>query len=373
MVEIERMSCNYADGLSPYENKGKLGLAEKFDSKEEVTEKASRLATWIQEAKHVVVHTGAGISTAAGIPDFRGPKGVWTMEAKGLKPEKDISFKDAIPTKTHMALVKLAEAGKISYVVSQNIDGLHMRSGLPRSYISELHGNVFVERCNRCERQVVLAAPSTTVGQKKSGRDCKWGRGGRICRGQMCDTVLDWEHGLPDDELALADYHSCLADLSITLGTTLQIVPSGNLPLSTKKCGGRLVICNLQPTKHDEKADLLIHCYVDELMSMLMELLNIPIPEYDPRKDPTQSSENQKNDWTVERRNVKKMQKLYEEMKNRKGVVKRKSKKIEHEDKKVKKEVCDEEIKKEVSGGELTESPASIVIKSEAIPDCGIP
>ncbi|XP_017154670.1 NAD-dependent protein deacetylase Sirt6 isoform X2 [Drosophila miranda] len=133
------MSSNYADSLSPYENKGILGIPECFDSDDTVINKCTELANLIKDSRHVVFHTGAGISTSAGIPDFRGPKGVWTLEKKGEIPKLNTSFDKATPTKTHMALRALVEAGYVQYVVSQNIDGLHLRSGLKRRYLSELH------------------------------------------------------------------------------------------------------------------------------------------------------------------------------------------------------------------------------------------
>lgn len=83
---------------------------------------------------------------------FRGPNGVWTLEEKGLKPEISISFMDAKPTYTHMALKKLIEDKTIHYIVSQNIDGLHLKSGLQRENLAELHGNMFIEQCNVCKR-----------------------------------------------------------------------------------------------------------------------------------------------------------------------------------------------------------------------------
>lgn len=83
---------------------------------------------------------------------YRGPNGVWTLESKGLKPSINISFDNAIPTFTHMALKKLVEMGHIKYIITQNIDGLHLRTGISRNNISELHGNMFTEKCNTCER-----------------------------------------------------------------------------------------------------------------------------------------------------------------------------------------------------------------------------
>ena len=92
----------------------------------------AELVKLVTSSKHLVVHTGAGISTAAGIPDFRGPKGVWTLEEKGITPKLDITFDEAKPTFTHMALVKLQQEGIVKHVVSQNVDGLHLKSGYPR-------------------------------------------------------------------------------------------------------------------------------------------------------------------------------------------------------------------------------------------------
>uniref|UniRef100_A0A224XN22 protein acetyllysine N-acetyltransferase n=1 Tax=Panstrongylus lignarius TaxID=156445 RepID=A0A224XN22_9HEMI len=306
------MSCNYSDGLSSYENKGKVGLKEIFEPEENVIKKVKELAKWINSASHVVVHTGAGISTSAGIPDFRGPNGVWTLEKQGLKPSVNISFDDAVPTNTHMALLEMINAGKIHYIVSQNIDGLHLRSGLPRGYISELHGNIFTEQCNVCKRQFVRKSATISVGQKCLNVPCPSIKvNSRSCRGKMYDTILDWEHDLPEKDLKLADYHSSIADLSICLGTTLQIVPSGNLPLYTKRNGtGKLVICNLQPTKHDRKADLILNTYVDDVMSKLLEHLHLKLPAYNVDNDPTKNAD--LLSWTISDSNVKQMQKIYQ-------------------------------------------------------------
>lgn len=84
--------------------------------------------------------------------DFSGPNGVWTLEKQGKKPDTNISFSDAIPSKCHMALKALLDSGHIKFIVSQNIDGLHLRSGVARKHLAELHGNMFIENCNKCRR-----------------------------------------------------------------------------------------------------------------------------------------------------------------------------------------------------------------------------
>ncbi|XP_023938770.2 NAD-dependent protein deacetylase Sirt6 [Bicyclus anynana] len=306
------MSCNYAEGLSPYEHKGVLGVPEKFDSIDKLNEKCRILTELIKTSKHVVIHTGAGISTSAGIPDFRGPNGVWTLEKKGKKPSINVSFADAKPTKTHMILKKLVDVNKVQYIISQNIDGLHLKSGLPRKYLAELHGNMFIDECNLCKRQFVRSCPVETVGKKCSGVPCAAGHGGgRPCRGRLYDGVLDWEHSLPESDLLMSELHSSLADLSICLGTTLQIIPSGNLPLETVKYGGKLVICNLQPTKHDNKADLVINYYVDDILEKVMNALGLDIPEYNEADNFMKLAESTIVDWTIKRKDVLALEKVF--------------------------------------------------------------
>ncbi|XP_014805151.1 PREDICTED: NAD-dependent protein deacetylase sirtuin-6 [Calidris pugnax] len=259
-----------------------VSFAQIFDPPEEVERKVRELADLIRSSSNVVFHTGAGISTSSGIPDFRGPNGVWTMEEKGLSPKFDTTFENARPSKTHMALLELQRVGILKFLVSQNVDGLHVRSGFPRDKLAELHGNMFVEECVKCGKQYVRDTVVGSMGLKPTGRLCSVtkARGLRACRGKLRDTILDWEDSLPDRDLTLADEACRKADLSVTLGTSLQIKPSGNLPLITKKRGGKLVIVNLQATKHDRQADLRIHAYVDDVMTKLMKHLGLEVPEW---------------------------------------------------------------------------------------------
>ncbi|TWW72655.1 NAD-dependent protein deacetylase sirtuin-6 isoform X1 [Takifugu flavidus] len=277
------MSVNYAAGLSPYADKGVCGLPEEFDSPEEVKAKVEILAQLIKDSRHLVVHSGAGISTSSGIPDFRGPKGVWTLEEKGESPQFETTFEAARPSLTHMALLGLQRAGYLKYLISQNVDGLHVRSGFPRDMLSELHGNMFVEECEKCGRQYVRDKVIGVMGLKPTGRLCDVvrSRGLRACRGKLISTILDWEDALPDRDLNKAEEASRQADLALTLGTSMQIKPSGDLPLITKRKGGKLAIVNLQPTKHDKHSYLRIHGYVDDIMKHLMELLGLDIPKWE--------------------------------------------------------------------------------------------
>ena len=161
---------------------------------------------------------------------------MWTLEKKGQKPDMNVSWDEAKPTLTHMALAKLVSVGKVKFIITQNIDGLHLRSGVPRKHIAELHGNMFLDQCDKCKKMFVRPDPAPTVGQKYVGADCMATRAnGRNCRGKLKDFVLDWEHDLPDTDLTLSDSHSVMADLSIVMGSTLQIIPAGNMPTYTKK------------------------------------------------------------------------------------------------------------------------------------------
>ncbi|EGB07904.1 hypothetical protein AURANDRAFT_4190, partial [Aureococcus anophagefferens] len=274
----------YAARLSEYANKGVTGLPEAEDSKRVLTSKLSKLADLVKNAKKIAVLTGAGISTSAGIPDFRGPKGIWTLEdeekkrTKRRKPPRKLretvdegtagaSFESAVPTPTHMALVALSRLDTFAYLATQNVDGLHVRSGFPREKLGVLHGCVFTEKCETCGREYFRDYDLGGISFQPTGRQC-------ACGGRLLDTVLDWDDGLPDSEWLPATRHFEDADLAITLGTSLRIVPAGELPLTSKN----FVIVNLQPTPYDDKAGLVIRARVDGVMAALLEALGLDLP-----------------------------------------------------------------------------------------------
>lgn len=196
------MSLGYASKLSYREDLGgQLGAPELFDSPEEVEAKAERMAELVRGARRIIAFTGAGISTACGIPDFRGPEGIWTLQRAGQPlPRPKVSFTHAKPSLTHQVLAALMLTGKLDYLVSQNVDGLHLRSGIPRACLAELHGNCFAERCHACGTEYVRDFEVETVGFKRTGRKCSQPG----CSASLRDQILDWEDALPEDELELS-------------------------------------------------------------------------------------------------------------------------------------------------------------------------
>eukprot|EP01062_Namystynia_karyoxenos_P043282 TRINITY_DN316_c0_g1_i1.p1 TRINITY_DN316_c0_g1~~TRINITY_DN316_c0_g1_i1.p1 ORF type:complete len:570 (+),score=213.77 TRINITY_DN316_c0_g1_i1:88-1710(+) len=255
-------------------------LEELSDSPADVARKAEEVAQLIRGANRVVFFTGAGISTAAGIADYRGPQGVWTLSAQGR--EREIRSKDmlcAVPTATHMAIAVLLKRQLAHCVISQNVDGLHRKSGVERDQICELHGNCNLEYCQQCMREYLrdfqvqgLAARSTHA----TGRRCV----APGCGGALHDTIINFGEGLPPDLLAKGFAQSEHADLHIVLGSSLTVAPANDMPRATKRAGGKLVIVNLQRTPQDASADVRVHAPVNDFMQQVMAHLALDIPPF---------------------------------------------------------------------------------------------
>ena len=267
---------NYAERLSDYPDKGICGLPESYDTSRSFRLKVNQLAKLIRNSKHTVIITGAGISTDAGIPDFRGPKGIWTLEHSGKRKDCNASsvsskaqksFLEAKPTTSHYILTELHKQGLFRYLVTQNVDGLHLRADFPREWLAEIHGNLFMEKCcnPNCEKEFFRDFDVGGVGLKPTGRNCSF------CNSPLFDTVLDWESPLPEPEKTQSEEQCRGADLIICLGTSLRIFPVGDWPL----LGKNFVIVNLQATPIDDRAKLIIRERIDKVMKELKKILDI--------------------------------------------------------------------------------------------------
>jgi NAD-dependent SIR2 family protein deacetylase len=205
----------------------------------DLDKRINTLAQWMFEAKYLVVFTGAGISTESGLPDFRGPDGVWTRKAKGLQTKwPDLSL--ATPNVGHMAIVELQNMGKLKFLISQNIDNLHLMSGIRPDLLAELHGNFARLRCTRCGTQVDGSAGLDTCS----------------CGGKLVSSVVDFGQSLPQKDLADSYRHSEECDLCVVVGSSLVVTPAADMPLVALEHGARLVIINQGETPLDKHTHL---------------------------------------------------------------------------------------------------------------------
>jgi len=194
-----------------------------FDTEEELDFKVTVLALWIKEAKHFVAFTGAGISTAAGISDYRsgvntvlnvGP-GVWekkkhNIKTKEKKADLKLKMQSAFPTITHMALTEFSNKNYLKFLISQNVDGLHIKSGIPADKISELHGNTNLEYCTKCNKKIFRdykCRNNTDVHKHTTGRKCF------DCKSELKDSIINFNENLNDFELDIAFDNARNSDL----------------------------------------------------------------------------------------------------------------------------------------------------------------
>lgn len=238
------------------------------------------LADLIGAARRVVVFTGAGISTESGIPDFRSPGGLWSRmkpiyyddfvaseEARLEDWRRRFDFQREVraaePNVAHRAIAKLVAGGKALAVITQNIDGLHQRAGVPSEHLIEIHGNATHATCLECDTRHELDDMEAEIARSGRSPTC------RACGGLVKAAVISFGQAMPTNQMMRAEYAIQRADLFLAVGSSLQVQPAASLPMAAKYQGANLVIVNRDPTPLDGIADHVLRGPIGALFSAL--------------------------------------------------------------------------------------------------------
>lgn len=241
----------------------------------------AQLQEMIRDADDITILTGAGISTESGIPDFRSPGGIWSKmepiqfgdfvrsEAARLEDwrrrfKMNEDFSAAHPNEGHKAIARLAEQGRLRRVVTQNIDGLHQKSGLPEDLILEIHGNSTYATCLDCNAHHELDYARQAIEATGKAPTC------RACGGLIKAAVISFGQAMPQDKMQKAIEDAGRCDLFIVIGSSLVVYPVASLPEIASRSGAELVIINRDSTPYDGMADLVIHDEIGPLMADLI-------------------------------------------------------------------------------------------------------
>jgi NAD-dependent deacetylase len=224
----------------------------------DLNERIGLLGRWLYESAYLVVFTGAGISTESGLPDFRGPDGIWTRQEKGLPPLTTARpWSEMEPNRGHYAIRALQDFGRLKFLISQNVDNLHLKSGIRPGLLAELHGNITQLRCRRC---------GTGVDKRTGSPHCR-------CGGPLVPSVVDFGQPLPENDLRDAFYHSEHCDLFLVVGSSLVVTPAAHMPAVALRNKARLVIINQEETPFDRYAHLRFFEGAGEVLSQGVAIL----------------------------------------------------------------------------------------------------
>ena len=251
-------------------------------SSEKVPQYIVDLRALIRVSQRIVVFTGAGISTESGIPDFRGPNGIWhkvtpidfsdfiaseetRKESWRRKFSGDMQMENAKPNAGHLAITSLVRAGKVSQVITQNVDGLHQKAGTPDDLVVELHGNASYATCLSCSKRyelIALKEPFLSHGKIPYCDDCG---------GIIKTATISFGQAMPLEEMQRAEAASLKCDLFLSVGSSLTVYPAAGFPRMAKQNGARLVIINNQHTDFDPICDLVLHEQIGPTLSRVVD------------------------------------------------------------------------------------------------------
>ena len=246
------------------------------------TSDLATVAAWIKGAGHVTVLTGAGISTDSGIPDFRGPQGVWTKDPDAEKlssiehymADPEIRKRawqlrlshpawGASPGPGHLALAELEQRGCLHTLITQNIDGLHQAAGSSPDVLIEIHGTLREVMCMECDERAPMEKALERVRAGEDDPACK------TCGGILKSATISFGQELVAEDVARAQRAAQASDVFIAIGTSLTVYPVAYLPQIATSAGARLVIVNQQPTPYDAEADAVFNAPISEVLPAL--------------------------------------------------------------------------------------------------------
>jgi NAD-dependent deacetylase len=235
----------------------------------------------LSASRRAVVFTGAGISTESGIPDFRGPNGLWTrikpIDFQDFVSSEEVRQKswrqwfehgqgllDARPNAGHYAVADLVSQGKVSAVITQNVDNLHQESGVPDEQVIELHGNATYARCLGCELLVSLDDIEQEFRDSGKVGPC------RQCGGIVKTATISFGQAMPEQPMRRAEEETLACDLFIVLGSSLTVYPAAGFPAMAYQSGSKLVIVNQQQTDMDAAAELVVNAGIGQTMEAVV-------------------------------------------------------------------------------------------------------
>ena len=241
------------------------------------------VSAWVEEAGRIVVLSGAGISTDSGIPDFRGPEGVWTRDPQAEKlsdiryytADPEVRMKSwqsrlahpawtARPNAGHAAIVGLERRGKLHALITQNIDGLHQKAGNSQERVIEVHGSVHGVVCLACGWKGPMQETLERVRRGESDPACMH------CGGILKSDTISFGQALVPEVIDRAMRAAAEADLLISVGTSLQVYPIAGAVPAAKRAGARVVIVNAQPTPFDGIADAVLRGAIGETLPRIL-------------------------------------------------------------------------------------------------------
>ena len=249
------------------------------------------IRSWIDAAERIVALTGAGISTDSGIPDFRGPKGVWTLNPgaertaqlsyymsdpavrrTAWKRRLESSFDARQPNPGHHALVWLEKRGKLEALITQNIDRLHQKAGSAPDRVIELHGNALEVVCMSCDERAPMERALARVRAGEEDPPC------RSCGGILKSATISFGQSLVAADLRRAERAAASCELLLAIGSTLSVYPAAGVVPIAKSAGARIVILNGEPTEMDDMADAVVRGPIGSLLPVLVGEVEPPPP-----------------------------------------------------------------------------------------------